>query len=78
METGRLLVVSLDEIAKRWEIPVPVIVHFIVDCDMPMEEEKRSEWFSSHSDLILEEKQKAFENLLFPRELRPEPSKTPA
>jgi hypothetical protein len=78
MERGRLLVVNLNELAKKWEIPVPVIVHFIVDCDMPMEEEQRSEWFSSHSDLILEEKQKAFENLLFPRKFRPEPSKTPA
>jgi hypothetical protein len=74
----RLLVVSLDDIAQRWEIPVPVIMHFIVDCNMPMEEETRSEWFDSHSDLILQEKQKAFEALLFPRPLRPEPSKTPA
>jgi hypothetical protein len=76
MESDPLIVVDLNAIAERWELPISVIQHFIVDCDMPVEEEKRGEWFDLNSDLVLEEKRKYFEDLLFPRELRPEPSET--
>lgn len=75
MKSEPLNVIDLDEIAERWELPIAVIQHFIIDCDMPVEEGKRGEWFDLNSDLILEEKRKHFEDLLFPRELRPEPSK---
>jgi len=78
MEERKLLVVNIDEIADQWQIPVEMIIHFIVDLKMPMEDEAINRWFADHSELILEEKQKAFDDLLFPREFRPEPAKSAA
>lgn len=66
----RLLVVNLDEIASRWQIPVDRIMHFIVECGMPMDDEGRGKWFAEHSDLVLKEKQEAFEAALFPQKFR--------
>ena len=78
MEERKLLVVNIDEIAAQWQIPVDTIIHFIVDLEMPLDDEALNRWFADHSELILEEKQKAFDDLLFPRELRPEPAKSAA
>lgn len=59
----KLVVVSLDEIADRWQIPIAVIKLFITDHDMnPVCPE---EWFVNNSILILQEKQKVFEERLF-------------
>ena len=66
-----LVVVNLDEIAARWQIPVERVKYFITDCGMPVEDEERGRWFAEHTDLIMEEKRKAFDALLFPRPLRP-------
>jgi hypothetical protein len=76
VERERLVVVNLDEIAARWQIPVERIKYFITDCGMPVEEKERGQWFAEHTDLILEEKRKAFDESLFPRHLRPEPTET--
>jgi hypothetical protein len=69
MEERKLLVVNIDEIAAQWQIPVDTIIHFIVDLEMPLEDQALDRWFADHSELILKEKQNAFDNLLFPREL---------
>ncbi len=79
----KMVVVSLDEIASRWQIPVERIQYFITELGMPLTDTERGRWFSDHADLILQEKQKAFEDLLFPRRfrprhLRPEPAETSA
>lgn len=71
-----LIVVNLSEIAARWQIPVERIQYFITDLDMPVEEEERGKWFAEHTDLVLEEKQKAFDASVFPGHLRPEPTET--
>ena len=73
----QLVVVNLNDIAHRWEIPVERIQYFIVECGL-LVNLPEEEWFASHSELILKEKQAYVESLLFPRKLRPEPSKTPA
>lgn len=73
----QLVVVNLNDIAHRWEIPVERIQYFIVECGL-LVNLPEEEWFASHSELILKEKQAYVELLLFPRKLRPEPSKTPA
>lgn len=78
MERERLVVVNLDEIAARWQIPVERVKYFITDCGMPVGDEARGKWFAENSELVLQEKQKAFNALLFPRPLRPEPTETPA
>ena len=66
----RILVVNLDEIASRWQIPVERIKYFITDCGMnPAKPEK---WGAKHWDLLMQEKQKAFDDSLFPRKFRPE------
>jgi hypothetical protein len=72
MKERGLIVVSLNEIAERWQVPVSVIQYFITDCGMPVEEKERGRWFAEHTDLILEEKRKAFEKVLFPEHLRRE------
>ena len=72
MERAPLVVISLDEIASRWQIPVERIIYFITNCGMnPAEPEK---WGVENWDLLIKEKQEAFEDSLFPRELRLEPS----
>jgi hypothetical protein len=76
MKERGLIIVNLDEIAARWQIPVERIKYFITDCGMPVEEKERGRWFAKHTDLIMEEKQKAFDASLFPRKLRPEPTET--
>lgn len=72
----KLFTCNLDEIASRWQIPVARVKFFITDLDMdPTKPEK---WAAAHWDIFISEKQKAFEDSLFPRHLRPEPSKTSA
>jgi hypothetical protein len=78
MEREQLVVINLDEIAARWQIPVARVMYLIAELDMPVDDAGRGEWFADHSDLILKEKQDAFEASLFPRHSRPEPTKTPA
>ncbi len=73
-----MLVVNMDEIASRWQIPVERIQYFVAELGMPLTDTERGRWFSDHADLILQEKQKAFEDLLFPGHLRPEPAETSA
>lgn len=72
MKERGLIVVSLNEIAERWQVPVSVIQYFITDCGMPVEEKERGRWFAEHTDLILEEKRKVFESNLFPKEIQKE------
>ncbi len=72
MKERGLIVVSLNEIAERWQVPVSVIQYFITDCGMPVEEKERGRWFAEHTDLILEEKRKTFEVNLFPKEIQKE------
>jgi hypothetical protein len=72
----RLVAINLDEIASRWQIPVERVKYFIADCGMPVEEKGRGQWFAEHTDLILEEKQKAFDASLFPGKLRLETPET--
>lgn len=78
MNERGLIIVNLDEIAARWQIPVERIKFFITDCGMPVEEKERGRWIAEHTDLIMEEKRKAFEASLFPGKLRPEPTETTA
>ena len=53
MERDCLVVVNLDEIAARWQIPVERLVYFITFCGMPVEDEARGKWFAENSELIL-------------------------
>ena len=70
----KLIVISLNEISDRWQIPVERIQYFITELNMPVDDEGRGKWFAEHSELILSEQQKAFDDLLFPRPFRPEPA----
>ncbi len=72
----RLRVVNLDEIAERWQIPVERVKYFITDCGM--NPRQTAAWVAKNQELFLREKQKAFEDSLFPRHLRPEPAESPA
>lgn len=72
-----MIVVNLDEIAARWQIPVERIKYFITDLNMPVDDAGRGQWFAEHSNLILKEKQQAFEANLFPAQVRI-PTATPA
>jgi len=64
-----LVVVDLDELAQRWEIPLERIQYLITDCGMNMTAPEL--WAAKHSEIVLNEKQIAFEDSLFPRHLRP-------
>ncbi len=66
----RLQIANLDEIAARWQIPVERVKHFISELGMPVDDARRGMWFAQHSDLILQEKQAAFEADLFPDRFR--------
>jgi hypothetical protein len=70
MKERGLIVVDLEEISRRWQIPVERIKYFITDCGMPLTDKERGQWFSDHADLILQEKQKVFEDDLFPERFR--------
>lgn len=76
MKENELLVVDLDEIATRWQIPVERVMYFITD--LGLDPQQPEDWVPEHWDLWIAEKQQAFDDLLFPRELRPEPAETPA
>ncbi len=69
------MVVNLDELAQRWEIPVERVKYLITDCGMDMTAPEK--WAAHHSEIVLKEKQEAFEDSLFPRHLRP-PAPEPA
>lgn len=74
MEREGLVVINLDNIAARWQIPVKRIQFFITDCGMdPL---LTAKWVEENQELFLAEKQKAFEDSLFPQHLRPEPMKS--
>lgn len=67
-----LTVVNLDELAQRWQIPVERVKYLIVDCGMDMEAPEK--WAAANSEIVLREKQKAFDESLFPQHLRREPA----
>jgi hypothetical protein len=71
MKERGLVVVDISELAKRWQIPVERVKYFIADCGMnPAQPEK---WGVEHWEILMQEKQKAFDDSLFPEKLRPEP-----
>jgi len=70
MKKEKLIVVNIDELASRWLIPVERVIYLITDCGMDMQQPEK--WAAQHWDLIMEEKRKAFDDLLFPRKFRPE------
>lgn len=72
-ETG-LIVVNIDELAQRWQIPVERVQYFITDCGMDMNAPEK--WAAANSDIILREKQAAFEANLFPIQSRGEKSES--
>ena len=70
----RFVVINLDALVSRWQIPVERIKYFITDCGLdPMEPEK---WAADNWELFLKEKQEAFEASLFPGKFRPESTET--
>jgi hypothetical protein len=69
-----LVVVDISEIARRWQIPVERIQYFITDCGL--DPVKPEDWVPEHWDLWISEKQKAFEDLLFPWPRRSELAET--
>jgi hypothetical protein len=70
MDSDELVVVNLDELASRWQIPVERVMYFITDCAMPMDDEGQGKWFSDNWELVIAEKQKAFDASLFPEKFR--------
>ncbi len=64
----QLRVVNLDEIAARWQIPVAVLQSFITDYGL--NPARPGKWVSEHWDLLIQEKQKAFDDALFPERFR--------
>lgn len=76
MEDNGLIVVDLDEIATRWQLPVERVIYFI--SEMGMDPAQPEEWVVDNWDIWISEKQEAFEALLFPRELRIEPAEASA
>jgi len=64
----RLRVVNLDEIAARWQVSVAVIQCFITDYGL--NPARPGKWVPDHWDLLIQEKQKAFEENLFPEKFR--------
>ena len=69
MKEKGLVLVNLDELADRWQIPVTVVKGFIVDHGM--NPACYEDWVATNWELFIAEKQKAFEASLFPRPLRP-------
>jgi hypothetical protein len=74
IEEKGLLVVNLDELASRWQVPIERIMYFVTDCGL--DPTCPEDWVPEHWDLFIEEKQKAFEDLLFPWPTRPEFAET--
>lgn len=70
------MVINLDEMAERWQIPIERVKFFITDCGM--DPVRSAEWVEKNKDFFLAEKSKAFDDSLFPRPFRPEPAETPA
>jgi hypothetical protein len=69
MEKENLVVVNLDEIASRWQIPIDRIKYFITD--LGMDPVHASDWVVDNWRIWLVEKQVSFDDVLFPLELRP-------
>ena len=76
MKKERLIVVNISELAARWQIPVERVVYLITNCGMDMRRPEK--WAVQHWDLFMAEKQKAFEDSLFPRRFRLEASEASA
>ena len=66
----KLVVVNIEELSSRWQIPVERVIYLITDCGMDMRRPEK--WAAQHWDLLMAEKQKAFEDRLFPKRFRPE------
>lgn len=66
----KLVVVDLDELGRRWQIPVDRIKYLIVECGMDMTAPEK--WAAENSEIVLKEKQKAFDEGLFPEKFRAE------
>lgn len=61
-ERKGLILVDISELASRWGVYVVAIERYIVECGMnPLEPEK---WFVDHSDLVLKDKEKLFDEKL--------------
>ena len=68
MKERGLVVANLDEISRRWQIPVERVKYFITDCGL--DPNKSAKWVAEHKDFFLGEKQKAFEDKVFPERFR--------
>jgi hypothetical protein len=78
MKERTIIVIDLDGIAQRWQISLERVKYFITDCQM--DPAKPGEWAGKleNWNLLIKEKQQAFDTSLFPGHLRPESSKTPS
>ena len=76
MKKEKLLVVNIHEFAARWQIPVERVIYLITDCGMDMRRPEK--WAVQHWDVFMAEKQKAYEDSLFPGKFRPEASEAAA
>ena len=72
MKERGLFVSNIDELAQRWQIPVERVQFYITD--MGMDPAKPEDWGVKHWDFLMQEQQKYFDESLFPRHLRPEPT----
>lgn len=68
MKEKEIFVVNIDELAQRWQIPVERVKYLIVECGMDMSAPEQ--WAAAHSEIVLKEKQEAFDNSLFPERFR--------
>jgi hypothetical protein len=67
-----------EQVTRILGLPPERIEYLHTECNMPFDDEGFPNWFVANAALLLDELRQNFERSLFPREFRPEPSKTPA
>lgn len=67
-----------ERVSRILNLPLKTIDAMKACYAMPVSEPEFSQWFVTHSDLVLKVMKENFEDLLFPGKLRPEFSEAPA
>ena len=79
VEMDTFIELTDEEVVSRITgLPLPRIEYLKNECGMPVNDPDFSNWAVNNFELLFEEQKKYFEQLLFPRELGPEPAEPAA